>query len=131
MALLAGHGSSVTFYARGSRVMGELPDERREPPRGWTRHHPRAQRASIYPTPLKPKSGRHFRKGDSLDHVIVLGERHPHRVVREFLAYYHGSRTHLALDRNAPEPREVEPPERGVVAEPVLGGLHHRYRRAA
>jgi hypothetical protein len=36
------------------------------------------------------------------------------------------------LDQNAPEPRAVELPERGaVVAEPVLGGLHHRYRRCA
>ena len=39
---------------------------------------------------------------------------------------------HMALDDNAPIPREVEPPERGkVVATPYLGGLHHRYSRAA
>jgi hypothetical protein len=31
------------------------------------------------------------------------------------------------LGHNAPEPRAVEPPERGqVVAEPMVGGLHHR-----
>jgi hypothetical protein len=36
----------------------------------------------------------------------------------------------MGLGRNSPEPRELEPPERGqVVAEPVVCGLHNRYRR--
>jgi len=36
------------------------------------------------------------------------------------------------LERNAPNPREVEPQSRGkVVAVPQVGGLHHRYTRAA
>jgi hypothetical protein len=39
---------------------------------------------------------------------------------------------HMSLDQNAPEPRAVEGPERGrVVAEPMVGGLHNRYRHAA
>lgn len=42
------------------------------------------------------------------------------------------SRTHLALAKDAPEPRVVEKPERGrVVAIPQVGGLHHRYQRHA
>jgi hypothetical protein len=50
-----------------------------------------------------------------------------------YLRYYHRSRTHLALEKDAPEPRAVELPEQGrVVALPQVGGLHHRYfRRAA
>jgi hypothetical protein len=68
-----------------------------------------------------------------LDHVIVLNEGHLRRRLRSYLRYYHGSRTHLALEKDAPEPRAVEPPECGrVVALPHVGGLHHRYvRRAA
>src|SRR2546427_13305139 len=68
-----------------------------------------------------------------LDHVIVLNERHLRRRLRNYLRYYHGSRTHLALAKDAPEPRAVEPPAHGqVVALPQVGGLHHRYvRRAA
>jgi hypothetical protein len=68
-----------------------------------------------------------------LDHVIVLNEEHLRRRLQSYLRYYHGSRTHLALEKDAPEPRAVEPPERGrVVALPHVGGLHHRYvRRAA
>src|SRR2546428_123274 len=68
-----------------------------------------------------------------LDHVIVLSEGHLRRRLRSYLRYYHDSRTHLALEKDAPEPRAVEPPEHGrVVALPHVGGLHHRYvRRAA
>jgi putative transposase len=67
-----------------------------------------------------------------LDHVIVLNERHLRRLMTEFFGYYHTCRTHRSLDQNAPEPRDIEPPERGKVwAEPYLGGLHHRYRRVA
>lgn len=69
---------------------------------------------------------------DCLDHVIVLSDAHLFRILAEYFDYYHTSRPHQSLDHNAPIPRSVEPPERGrVVAEPVLGGLHHRYRRAA
>ena len=50
-----------------------------------------------------------------LDHVIVLNEQHLRRRLRSYLRYYHGSRTHLALDKDAPEPRDVEPPEHGRV----------------
>jgi hypothetical protein len=53
--------------------------------------------------------------------------------LHSYLRYYHGSRTHLALEKDAPEPRAVELPEHGsMVALPQVGGLHHRYvRRAA
>ena len=50
-----------------------------------------------------------------LDHVIVLNEGHLRRRLHSYLRYYHGSRTHLALEKDAPEPRAVEPPERGRV----------------
>jgi len=69
---------------------------------------------------------------DCLDHVIVLNERHLRRVLKEYLTYYHRSRTHLGLGKDAPEPRATQAPDTGpVVAEPVLGGLHHRYYREA
>jgi transposase InsO family protein len=67
-----------------------------------------------------------------LDHVIVLNERHLRRLLSSYLEYFHRSRPHMGLDHNAPEPRAVEPPEHGrVVAEPMVGSLHHRYRRCA
>jgi len=68
-----------------------------------------------------------------LDHVIVLNEGHLRRRLHSYLRYYHGSPTHLALDKDAPERRAVEPPEQErVVTRPQDCGLHHRYiRRAA
>jgi hypothetical protein len=69
---------------------------------------------------------------DCLDHVIVLGEKHLLEILREYVNDYHESRPRSSLDGNAPIALPVEPPERGrVVSVPVLGGLRHRYRRAA
>ena len=69
---------------------------------------------------------------ECLNHVIVLSERHLRRIMSSYFEYYHGARTHLSLDRNSPIMREVEPLERGrVIAIPKVGGLHHRYSRAA
>ncbi len=69
---------------------------------------------------------------DCLNHVIVLGEQHLRRILRKYLEYYHGSRTHLALGKDAPEPRERESSDGGnVIAFPMVGGLHHRYTRRA
>jgi putative transposase len=65
-----------------------------------------------------------------LDHVVVLNERHLEKLLSEFLAYYHQARCHRSLDRNSPMPRPIEAVGK-VEAIQVLGGLHHRYRRAA
>ena len=59
-----------------------------------------------------------------------MGEKHLLRTLREYVEYYNESRTHQSLNGNAPNAREVEL-EGQVVAVPVLGGLHHRYSRAA
>jgi len=67
-----------------------------------------------------------------LDHVIVLGERHLLRLVRQHVAYYNSDRPHMSLGGDSPVTRDVEPPTAGkVIALPRVGGLHHRYSRAA
>jgi len=69
---------------------------------------------------------------DCLDHLIVLGERHLRKILKSYLEYYHRSRTHLALSKDAPEPRTVQSPEMGEIVElPQVGGLRHRYERRA
>jgi len=71
-------------------------------------------------------------RSDCLDHVIVLGERQLKRILTSYFAYYHESRTHLSLEKDAPEPRPIQPPLLGAVVEvPEVGGLHHRYERRA
>lgn len=69
---------------------------------------------------------------ECLDHVVVLGERHLRRLLRRYRRYYNTTRPHQSLEGNSPRPREVEPlSRRRVVAVPQVGGLHHRYQRAA
>jgi transposase InsO family protein len=69
---------------------------------------------------------------EGLDHVIVFGPAHLRRLLTAYFSYYHWSRTHLALNKDAPEPRQVCGPDRGrIVAFPEVGGLHHRYERLA
>src|SRR6267378_4061838 len=69
---------------------------------------------------------------ECLDHVIVLHEPGLRRVLKLYFEYYERTRTHLSLDKDAPIPRRVQPPELGKVVElPQVGGLHHRYERRA
>jgi putative transposase len=69
---------------------------------------------------------------ECLDHVIVLSAAGLERVLTDYTAYYLGARTHLALGKDAPITRPIMPPSAGrVVAIPQVGGLHHRYNRAA
>ena len=69
---------------------------------------------------------------ECLNHVLVLGERHLRRILTRYLAYYHQARTHLALDKDAPDLRPIELPVTGKIVQlPEVGGLHHRYVRQA
>jgi transposase InsO family protein len=69
---------------------------------------------------------------ECLDHMIILNEDHLRRILKSCFQYYHNSRPHLSLDRNSPTPRGVEPPSQGeVISIRQVGGLHHRYSRAA
>jgi transposase InsO family protein len=69
---------------------------------------------------------------ECLNHVLVLGERHLRRILTRYFAYYHQARTHLALDKDAPDLRPIELPAADKIVEvPEVGGLHHRYLRQA
>ena len=70
---------------------------------------------------------------ECLDHVVVLGERHLRRILTAYFAYYHRARTHLSLDKDAPDGRPIEPAALGaIISVAEVGGLHHRcVRRAA
>ncbi len=67
-----------------------------------------------------------------LDHMIILGERHLKRILSSYVDYYHSARTHLSLEKDAPDRRVVQPIEKGRVVElKRVGGLHHLYARTA
>ena len=65
------------------------------------------------------------------DHIIALGEQHLLQTLLRYATYYNQARCHLSLDRNAPEPRSIEDGCGEVIATAHVGGLHHRYGRAA
>ena len=71
---------------------------------------------------------------ECLDHVLILGEDHLRRVLTEWVGHFNGGRPHQGIRQRIPSRRQ--PPGRAeplgsIVAFPVLGGLHHDYRRAA
>jgi putative transposase len=66
-----------------------------------------------------------------LDHVVVLGESHLRRLVRDYIRYYHEDRVHDALNKDTPVGRDLERRQSDaarVVGVPRVGGLHHRYQ---
>jgi len=65
---------------------------------------------------------------ECVDHIIVLGEAHLRRILKSYARYYNETRTHLALDKDAPVSRPVQ--RTGVVRSLAIpGGLHHHYAR--
>jgi transposase InsO family protein len=65
---------------------------------------------------------------ECLDHVVVLGECHLRHLLLSYMTYYNGTRTHLALEKDAPFSRAVERAGQ-ILCRPILGGLHHQYVR--
>src|SRR5215831_8378324 len=69
---------------------------------------------------------------ECLNHVIVLNENHLRRLLKDYFRYYHESRTHLSLNKDAPESRETQANKsERIIQIPQVGGLHHRYERHA
>ena len=54
---------------------------------------------------------------ECVDQTIILGERHLQRILSSYLDYYHSARTHLSLEKDAPDERVVQPIEKGRVVE--------------
>jgi len=65
---------------------------------------------------------------ECLDQLVVLGEAHLRPILSAYSGYYNQARPHLALQKDSPSGRAVQPIG-NVIAVPVLGGLHHKYVR--
>ncbi len=72
---------------------------------------------------------------ECLDHILILGEAHLRRVLREYARYFNQDRPHQGLAQRIPAPPEAGarcPVTTGRVrVAPILGGLHHTYVLAA
>ncbi len=98
-------------YTRRIRAM-EIRDHPTAPRSPWQNGHVERLIGSI--------------RRESLDHLIVLDEAQLRRVLKNYASYYNRVRTHLSLDKNAPDFRR--PRKRGLIAAiSILGGLHHQY----
>jgi transposase InsO family protein len=65
---------------------------------------------------------------ECLDQMVIFGEAHLRRILSVYAAYYNQTRTHLALQKDAPLRRAVQR-SGAIVAIPILAGLHHQYVR--
>jgi transposase InsO family protein len=72
---------------------------------------------------------------ECLDHIMVVSERHLRRVLMEYVRYFNHARPHQGIGQRMPVPEEDAVLLGGdagkVIPFPVLGGLHHDYRRVA
>jgi putative transposase len=75
---------------------------------------------------------------ECLDYLIPLNEKHLRRTLKQWVDHYNRGRPHSSLGPGIPGPprglpQEAPslyriPPNYGVLAKPILGGLHHEYR---
>ena len=70
---------------------------------------------------------------ECLDHVLLLGEEHLRRLLREYVGYFNACRPHQGIGQAIPlgAANDNVVALGAVVARPILAGLHHDYRRAA
>ncbi len=93
---------------------------------------------TAYRAPRRNATGERFLgsvRRECLDHMLVLGEWHLRRVLREYAGHCNQHRPYQGRQQQAPNaPAGGTPhPERSgsVGAIPLLGGLHQAYQRAA
>ena len=106
-------GDFGPIYTQRIRAMG-IRDHPTAPRSPWQNGHVERLIGSI--------------RREALDHLIVLDEAQPRRLLKTYAAYYNQVRTNLSLAKNAPDFRR--PQRLGPIASiPFLGGLHHQYVR--
>jgi putative transposase len=72
---------------------------------------------------------------ECLDHLLILHEKQLQRVLNAYVMYFNRARPHQGIKQHIPEPptKPLPPDPSGgkILSFPVLGGLHHDYRRGA
>ena len=56
---------------------------------------------------------------------MVLGEKHLRGILSNYVDYYNETRAHLALAKDAPEPRSAQAPSQGRVVGVEVGEIHN------
>jgi putative transposase len=63
--------------------------------------------------------------------VLFLDYQHLENVARQYVCYFNTARPHQDIGQQIPDGPVNDNNAGKVIAIPVLGGLHHDYRRAA
>src|SRR5208282_4704499 len=100
-----GDGAFRPLYTRRIRAMG-IRDRPTAPRSPWQNGHVERLIGSI--------------RRESLDHLVVFGEAHLRRVLKAYASYYNEVRTHLSLEKDAPDFRRTQKIGR-IAVIPILG----------
>jgi transposase InsO family protein len=102
------------------------------------RHTLAAAGVRVVHTPLRAPNANAFAerfvrsiKEECLDRLVILGEAHLRRALREFATHYHHERNHQGLHDQLIAPAPTGPPNGAIRCRPRLGGLLRYYYRAA
>jgi hypothetical protein len=72
---------------------------------------------------------------ECLDHILILLEKQLHRVLQAYVTYFNEARPHQGIQQQVPQGKVLSlPPDQcgdRIISVPVLGGLHHEYRKVA
>ncbi len=72
---------------------------------------------------------------ECLDHLLIIHEKQLLCVLRAYVTYFNRVRPHQGIQQQIPEGKatSVASDHRGhrIISVPILGGLHHEYRRVA
>ncbi|HEX4208116.1 MAG TPA: integrase core domain-containing protein [Ktedonobacteraceae bacterium] len=70
-----------------------------------------------------------------LNHFLIFQEKQRYRLLKAYVVFFNQTRPHQGLGQRIPDPTvpstPLSNPPNQVIAVPVLGGLHHDYRRTA
>ena len=83
--------------------------------------------AAVASCPWEPP----FRRREALDHLLLFGGDHLRKIAGDYMSYFNRARPHQGIGQRIPDGPANDNPDGRIVAIPVLGGLHHDYRRVA
>lgn len=66
-------------------------------------------------------------RAECVDRLLIMGERHLGRVMKEYIAYYNKARPHQGIEQRCPVPMDSGVREGPVKCRDVLGGIVHDY----
>jgi len=68
-------------------------------------------------------------RGECLDHILIVNERHLRRVLQEYVKYYNQARPHQGIYQRFPISNPEQSSEGPVCRRNILGGIIHDYFR--